>query len=117
MALIPRVYFLYFQADVSVCSTGGRDGGGVGGQVRSEEVDVDRATPQGPDRQAVSGALAQSPEPQHQEDGVDRGGGPHHLQCAQAVGQPVGQDRQAASGKVTFSLISHTVSYSTNCFS
>lgn len=72
-------------------------------------MDADRATPQGPDRQTVSGALAQPPEPQHQEDGVDRGGGPHHLQRAQAVGQSVGQDRQAVAGEVTHSLISHSL--------
>lgn len=51
--------------------------------------------------------MAQPPEPQHQEDSVDRGGRPHHLQCSQAMGQPVGQDRQAAAGQVTLSLISH----------
>lgn len=92
---------------MSVCSTGGRDGSGAGRQVWAQEVDADRATPQGPDRQAVSRAMAQPPEPQHQEDSVDRGGGPHHLQRSQAMGQPVGQDCQAAAGQVTLSLISH----------
>lgn len=84
---------------VCVCS-GGRDSGGAGGQVRAEEVDADRTTPEGPNRQAVPRAVAQPSQPQHQEDGLDRRGGQDHLQRSQAVGQPVGQDCQTAARQV-----------------
>lgn len=46
----------------------------------------------------MPGALAQPPQPQDQEDGLDRGGGPYHLPGAPPVRQPMGAHRQAAAG-------------------
>lgn len=76
---------------------GGRKGAGTGGQVWAQEVDADRAAPQGPHREAVPRALAQPPQPQDQEDGLDGGGGSDHLSGAPPVREPVGAHRQAAS--------------------
>uniref|UniRef100_A0A8D8D621 (northern house mosquito) hypothetical protein n=1 Tax=Culex pipiens TaxID=7175 RepID=A0A8D8D621_CULPI len=81
----------------SVDKGGGRQSGRAGHQVRPEKVDPNRPTSARPHRQAVPRTMAQPPQSEHQKDGVDRGGGQHHLPGAPPVGQPVGQDRQAAA--------------------
>ena len=77
---------------------GGRAAHQAGREVRPAEVDLHRRAPARTHRQAVPRALAQPPEPAHQEVALDRRGGVAALPLAPRHGQPLGRDRQVAAG-------------------
>lgn len=57
-------------------------------------------TPEGAIGEAVSGAMAQPPQPGRKEVLLDPGGGPHHLQSPLHAGKPLGRDRQTSAWEV-----------------
>jgi len=73
---------------------GGHQGAGSRQKLRRQAVEPHREPPARPHREAVPRAVAQPPEPAHQQGGLDRPGGPHHPRGAPKARQPMGGDRK-----------------------
>lgn len=76
---------------------GGREGDRAGEQVRRQEMDADRPPSEGPHRETVPRTVAQSPQPENQEERMDRTGGRDHLSGASSAGQPMGADSETVA--------------------
>ena len=72
----------------------------AGQPVWEQAVGVGCQTAKRPPGEAVSGALAQPPEPRREEVILDGRGGPDHLQGPLCAWKPLGGDCQIASWKV-----------------